>query len=116
MNAFLNSLKASRYSGTSKARNSIVSAIAWIGAALFAATVCFLITRSETDPNAKHSARAYLILWTVFPPAWFWAEHHLIWQTAVSAERGDFEHFKHSQELSRNIWLAFVAVLAALYF
>lgn len=40
----------------------------------------------------------------------------MIWQTANPDERGDFETFKHSQELSRNIWLAFVGILIALYF
>jgi hypothetical protein len=116
MSVFLDSLKATTYTGTSKARNRIVTTVAWIAAVLFVVTVCFLVTRTESDPTAKRLARAYLMLWTVVPPAWFWLEYHLIWQTAVSTERESFEQFKHSQELSRNIWLAFVAVLAALYF
>lgn len=117
MNTFRDSLKASRYTGTSMGRNVLVTSVAWISAGLYLATVLFMvICDDKDDKTAKQFARGFLILWAVVPPAWFWIEHHLIWQTAIPAERGDFQHFKHSQELSRNIWLAFVALLAALYF
>jgi hypothetical protein len=116
MSSFLRSLIASRYSGSSKARNTIVGILAWVAAALYLPTVWFLLARSGTDNATKASARAILILWTVIPPAWFWIEYHLIWLTANPKERGEFDEFKHAQETGRNIWLALVAVLAGLYF
>lgn len=117
---FLASLKslfiATRYTGASAKRNYVVSGIAYISSVLFLVTVIFLLTHTRNDAETKESARPFLILWTVLPPVWFWVEHHLIWETAHPDQRGKFETFKHSQEVSRNIWLAFVAILAGLYF
>jgi hypothetical protein len=109
-------LKASRYKGNSKGRNAIVSRLAYLSSALSIATLFFLLTHHDKDDATKETASYFLILWTVLPPVWFWVENHMIWQTANPDERGDFETFKHSQELSRNIWLAFVGILIALYF
>jgi hypothetical protein len=38
----------------------------------------------------------------------------MIWKGAGIPDT--FEQFKYGQEVSRNIWLAFVALLAGLYF
>lgn len=66
----------------------------------------------------------FLLLWTVLPPIWFWIDYFVLWKhetlpgekhprEAHEAATLRFEQFKHGQELSRNIWLAIVALLAA---
>jgi hypothetical protein len=106
---------ASRYESTW--RNAVVSITAWSSAILFCLTVRFLLTNKLADSQAaKDEAFPFLLLWAVFPPVWFWAEHHLIWATATKDERGDFDEFKHSQELGRNIWLALLGIIVGLYF
>ena len=109
-------LKASRYTGDGGRRNLIVGVVSIVGLGLYLWTAGFLVTHPQADCKAKSIARVLLVLWTIIPPAWFWAEYQLIWQTADEDKRGDFDKFKHSQELSRNIWLAFVGLLLALYF
>lgn len=109
-------LLATRYGDAERWRNLVVSGISWLAAILFVITTGFMITTPESAGDARNAARKHLILWAIVPPAWFWIEHHLIWQTAPKDLRGDFDQFKHSQELSRNIWLAFVATLGGLYF
>ncbi len=61
-------------------------------------------------------AKLSLIFCAVLPPAWFWFEYCIIWWTAPDANRPRFEEFKYGHEVGRNLWLAFVGVLLALYF
>ena len=61
-----------------------------------------------------------LILWAALPPAWFWFEYYCVWKPenpvgSAGSEKA-FDRFKYGQEVSRNIWLAFVALLAGFYF
>lgn len=96
--------------------NRIVTVVAWIAAILFVVTVRFLVCPPPTEKTAKATAQVFLVLWTVVPPVWFWIEYRLLWGHAEPNNRRNLEEFKHGQEVSRNIWLAFVAILAALYF
>jgi len=61
-------------------------------------------------------AKLSLMLCGILPPVWFWIEYHYIWLTAPKHKRPEIEVFKYGQQLSRNIWLAFSALLLALYF
>lgn len=61
-------------------------------------------------------AKISLGLCGLLPPVWFWLEYCFIWLHAPDDERPSFEHFKYGQELGRNIWLAYMSVLLALYF
>jgi hypothetical protein len=62
-------------------------------------------------------AKTALILWTILPPLWFWGEYWLLWRhDACALLPQALEKFKHAQELGRNVWIAFVALLAAFYF
>jgi hypothetical protein len=62
-------------------------------------------------------ARLALICWATLPPLWFSIEYHVFWRRENQHPHPEaLERFKHAQDLARNVWLAFVAVLAVLYF
>jgi hypothetical protein len=61
-------------------------------------------------------AKLSLLLSGLLPPVWFWAEYLFIWRPAPYGKRPAFEHLKYGQELGRNVWLAFTAILLAIYF
>lgn len=94
----------------------LAGAVATIAGAI---TICLMIAE---PPSTSRPAWAFsaLILWTVFPPAWFWFEYFCIWKSENYINGTDssnaLDRFKYGQEVSRNIWLAFVALLAGFYF
>ncbi len=49
--------------------------------------------------------------WAIGPPVWFLLEYGLLFD----AESEDLSAFKHTQSLCRNLWLGFLAYLAAFY-
>jgi hypothetical protein len=61
-------------------------------------------------------AKICLLIAATFPPLWLWIEFCFIWRTAPEDERPTLEDFKYGQEVGRNIWLAFVGLIIALYF
>jgi hypothetical protein len=62
-------------------------------------------------------AKYLLIAWVFLPPLAFWAEYWLVWRFDPCCEEKDsLERFKYAQELGKNVWLAFVILLAAFYF
>jgi|GEM_PF-2806764 len=67
----------------------------------------------EPDPKGTPWARVALVLWTVIPPAYFWFEYFVMWKPTRAIS---LEEIKYDQEVCRNIWLAFVVLIAALYF
>jgi len=75
-----------------------------------------MLNPSLAQQKERLWAKLFLIFCGILPPIWFWIEYHYIWLTAPENKRPDFEVFKHGQQLSRNIWLAYSAILLALYF
>jgi len=55
----------------------------------------------------------YIILsgWAIVPPVWFILEYRFLFDT----KEEDLQHFKHYQSLGRDLWLGFLAFLAAFY-
>jgi hypothetical protein len=49
--------------------------------------------------------------WALGPPIWFMLEYGLLFD----AESEDLNSFRHYQSLCRNLWLGFLAYLAAFY-
>jgi hypothetical protein len=95
--------------------NGIVFSAAVVSATLLVASVITMVRAGDTKP--KPSWATYVLLfWTVVPPVWFWAEFHFIWKTAPTSGSTSLEVFRYGQEVSRNIWIAMTAVVAALYF
>ncbi len=67
--------------------------------------------------NDKLPAKIGLIVIAILPPTWLWYEYCFIWRDETYKDsRPCLEQFKYGQEVSRNIWLAFVGLIVALYF
>ena len=49
--------------------------------------------------------------WAMGPPVWFMLEYRFLFE----AEKEDLNTFQHYQNLCRNLWLGFLAYLAAFY-
>lgn len=79
-------------------------------------SVLVLVRAEFINQNQQLLAKLALIYSAIFPPIWFWVEYCIIWNGASDAQRPMLEEFKYGQEVSRNIWLAFVGLVAALYF
>jgi hypothetical protein len=52
--------------------------------------------------------------WAVLPPIWLILEYWLLFDKNEESE-DEFEVFKHSQTLARNLWGGFLIFLAAFY-
>ena len=87
---------------------------------IFSAFMIFsLLIMLKTSWGLWHNrilAKLALIFSGIIPPVWFWVEYCLIWWRAPKDKRPKFEEFKYGHDLGRNLWLAFFAVILALYF
>jgi len=61
-------------------------------------------------------AKICLLITAILPPLWLWIEFCFIWRSAPENERPTLDDFKYGQDVGRNIWLAFVGLIIALYF
>lgn len=71
-------------------------------------------------PDAQRRAkegqfRMVVALWTVGVPVWFAVENSLMPHVALAWLRANYDWFKYTQELARNVWLAMAAVLVAMW-
>ncbi len=55
-----------------------------------------------------------LAAWAVLPPLWLIVEYWLLFDRNRESSM-EFEAFKYSQALARNLWIGFLAFLAAFY-
>lgn len=94
----------------------------WLAAILAVVTITFIVNTgldASSVATVKTTAGRLLVAWTALPPMFFWFDYFVLWNIE---ERDNvpghlsFEAFKHGQEVSRNLWLALVALLAAFYF
>jgi hypothetical protein len=85
-------------------------------ATLAGATTVYLMRTEPAGSSRPVWALSALIFWAVILPAWFWFDYFCIWKTEPHPPGAPLDQFKHGQELSRNIWLAFVALLVGFYF
>lgn len=65
--------------------------------------------------SSKLQTRGYLLigLWVILPPIWFFLEFQLLHPNMVD-NSFELSRVKQAQDLARNVWLAFVVVLAAI--
>lgn len=72
--------------------------------------IAAILIRFELDEPIRSFA-AYILVgaWAILPPIWFIYD----WSN-FDTTKGNLEHFKYSQELARNVWVALVVVLAAI--
>ena len=54
--------------------------------------------------------------WIVVPPLWLWFEFCYLYEKGITPFPNDFQKYKYSQELSKNLWLAISAILLLVYF
>lgn len=52
--------------------------------------------------------------WAIVPPIWLAIEYLLLFDRRNESLE-DFQHFRHVQQLTRNIWIGMVILLGALY-
>ncbi len=60
--------------------------------------------------------KALMGFWIIVPPLWLWFEFCYLYERGITPFANDFEKYKYSQELSKNLWLAISAILLLLYF
>jgi hypothetical protein len=86
--------------------SGFIAAILMIASAILAA-YC-------PDMGVQRQRLGYLVvgIWVIVPPIWFWIEWTFL---SFGMGRDQIEDLKHSQDVSRNIWVAAVVVLAALF-
>lgn len=97
----------------------LIEVMMLISAVLFVASVFTALWLRKASAEGRKSRSevekiGYLMLgaWVLLPPIWFFAEFQLL-HTNIFGDQFEMARVKHSQELARNIWLAFVVVLAA---
>lgn len=80
-------------------------------AALFSCIVALYYNLVETTPNCP---LPYLIIgfWVLAPPVYFWLDWHVL---CAKIPAQHVESVKHIHDLSRNIWIALISVLSALF-
>ena len=94
------------------ARRRAILEVLFSALAVLATIVAIAIFWSPGS-SGKPSVPLVIILglWLVGPPIWF------VWEWWIRQPLDDdaFARFKHSQELTRNLWLAVAAFLALLF-
>ena len=66
--------------------------------------------------NNKLGAKLALLFAGLTPPIYLWLEFNLIWKTAPDDTRPSLEEMKHSEDVARDLWVAFVGLITLLYF
>ena len=80
-----------------------------VGAALVVLGLLYT-WRSHISGCPRH---VILGAWAVAPPVWWYLEYIFLFDK--SDPEDDFEGFKHTQALARNLWLGFLVFLSAFY-
>lgn len=65
--------------------------------------------------DGKRNAIFSISALTIVTPIWFWAEFAILRDRTAALREQKFEEFKYAQDLSKNIWLAEIAVLVFIY-
>ena len=86
--------------------NTVISIIA-----VFITIVLVIINNQSPNISNKKIINVLLISWILIPPFWFLTEWWL-WGPSAS-DKDNFEEFKYSQELARNVWVAMSLALGA---
>lgn len=94
-------------------RDSVNVWISWISASAALGSL-ILGGIHKLSPKALQSWVGPVVvgLWVLLPPIWFWSEW--VWFSR-SLSHDERERVQHLHDLSRNIWLAVIAVLITLF-
>jgi hypothetical protein len=66
----------------------------------------------EWSKGKKIAGHVIVGLWVLGPPIWFWADWYYL---TAGLKKEQLEYIAHLHDVGRNIWLALVIVLAALF-
>jgi hypothetical protein len=98
-------------------KNWLVFAIGAVATAAGAFTVYHMFGIVQPDIEQKKWAGKMLTLWVLLPPIWFWLEYWLLFRRDKNCQTLEkLERFKFAVDLGKNVWLALVILLGALYF
>ena len=98
-----NDNKATGKWGKAKIRRVLGPALAMVG--------LFYTYHSHLDGCPRE---IIFLAWALLPPIWLIFEYWLLFDRNEESSK-DFETFKHSQSLARNLWGGFLIFLAAYY-
>ena len=97
------------------ARDEIINVITWISIGLAAATIVTAAMLLCSNASVTKQDGKYLVaFWLLAPPLWFFYEWVLL-AREPNVSQDKLDHVKQLHELARNIWLAVVAVLVAIF-
>lgn len=97
-------------------RRLVCGASGWFLTVIAVGAVVVLLVPKLGEWHGHCGARLALVMSSILPPAYFWFEYHFVWLKAPFDQRPILDEYKLGQEMSRNLWLSFVAVILALYF
>lgn len=87
---------------------------------VFAKVVIVLLLFSVVSANlfgwAEEIKKILIGFWLIVPPLWLWYEFCFLYELGVTPFPNDFDKYKHSNELTKNLWLAISTVLVLIYF
>jgi len=72
------------------------------------------LIRTDLHGCIKSWGIVLLSCWALIPPVWFLFEFNQEFPANETHDASKVERMKHLQALSRNLWLAFVVVLATI--
>lgn len=105
----------------------ITAVAAFAGAIILAATLAIIFSLERVPDIAAGEPVRFLLwqinpflarnigiaVWAIGPPFWFWFEYFYLFKNYGNP--GDFEEFKHGQQVSASIWAGVVGFLVAFY-
>jgi hypothetical protein len=93
----------------------------WIGALAMAVTAIVTVWWAHKRPHSGslfYAEIALLVMWVLVPPIWFNIDWYY-WDVNPNSKlprKEQFDDFKHSQDLARNLWVAIAGLLTVLLF
>lgn len=96
---------------------TFIDTVVGVSVALFFASLIYAYKiRTGSRTVEEKQIRGYILigLWVLLPPIWFFVEFQLLHPNIFPQDSFELSRVKQSQELARNVWLAFVVVLAAI--
>lgn len=98
---------------TSKRYDNIRFWAAWITPFVALGFLVYaLVWQRSKSPGLGTFNAVIVALWTLGTPVYFWWEWYHFPKEKLGTN--DWESFTHGHEVSRNIWIAYIVILAAL--
>lgn len=96
-------------------RFNLVAAIASFVLALVSLVLGLYSQKWFGAATDDHVGKFVVGFWVIFPPVYFWLDWSWLCRDVKVQDKDSLAALKHTHDLSRNVWLAFVVVLALLF-